>query len=412
MEQRLVEFEQEDNWTKKIFPMDEEYFNSAKDTVYIEVFVSDVEETIQLSKDCITEKTQSVFKVYRATQKTVEQLSAIPNEYFRVSLFSPRICMRVEKEVLQQIANQPQVYCIRVIPPLKPLLTLNEMRTYDDMLYTMYPTNAGPLEAATKIAVIDSGYDTADSWLYGEANDRIMPNYSWSFISGTTDVSGGWNFHGTTVADWMVRGFGDTGGSDWMYEDPHFWVPLQVHMDNLGNEINPEYVENAIEWCIAHDIEIVCMSNGIEPGPIGMNTCDGVWCDLFRTGTLQGMTWVAAAGNEARTNGVCYPAESHFVIAVGAYDNIPAQKESYSDYGTTYYGGFVWPGVWLIYCPLCFAYGGTSEFKPNAYECGHLTGQSWEGTSFAAPIACADIAIGMYDANNGDYIEGYESLVT
>jgi hypothetical protein len=404
---RLAEYNQKADWTKKIFPTDEPYLDSADQTVYVEVYVSDIDDIIQLSEDCKTGKTENVFKVYRATERTVKQLSEIPHKYFYVSKFSPSICMTVEKEALQQIANQPPVYCIRVIPPLKPFLSFSEIRNLDDIAYTM-SNHDSTLDSATDIAIIDSGYDPNDSLLYGEANDNIIPNHQWDFTDGNTDVSNGANEHGSTVADYLVHGFGETGGGETgMYEDPDFWVPLKICDDSYSTA--NQYASQAIDWCIAHDMEIVCMSWGSEPAlPWGINTCNGWWCDRFRTGTLAGITWVAAAGNGGHTNGVAYPAESHFVVAIGAYNNNPAQRESYSDYGTTYFAT-ISPAQ--IYCLTCYNAQGFTEFKPNAYECGFVYWAWGQGTSIAAPFACADIAIGVYSPNNGEYTQGYEYLL-
>ena len=63
--------------------------------------------------------------------------------------------------------------------------------------------------------------------------------------------------------------------------------------------------------------------------------------------------------------------------------------------GYSYYMYNYW-GMWITFCPTCasvtFPY--PMEFKPNAYECGDIG--PVDGTIFAAPHPCADIAIGIY----------------
>jgi hypothetical protein len=412
MNTRLTEYAQTNNWTKKIFPQDEMRLNNSEEKIYIEAYFSDIEEAIQPSTDIKTGKTETIFQVNLPSERAIEEAAKIPNTYFYVSRFSPSIGLTIEKQALQEIANIPSVYCIRIIPPLEPFLSISTIRELDDIAYTM-ANHDSTLDAATSIAVIDSGYDQGDSkfapgpW----ASDNIMPNQSWDFTDSNTDVSNGENVHGSTVADTLTWGFGEVNGdNDAMYEDPNFWIPLKICDDSYSTA--SQYAPHAIEWCIAHDIDIVCMSFGESPFPFMYNPCNGWWCDRFRTGTLGGTTWVAAAGNAGRTNGVAYPAESHFVVAVGAYDNNPAQKESYSDYGLTFYRAIVYPGVPVVHCWPCFIAQGNTEFKPNAYECGYLGYWGWgAGTSYSAPLACADIAIGMYSPNNGEYTQGFEYLL-
>ncbi|MBT0158652.1 S8/S53 family peptidase [Candidatus Bathyarchaeota archaeon A05DMB-2] len=407
MRTRLDEYNEEADWTLKVFPTDEPYLDVADETVYVEVYVSDVDDTTQLSEDLKTGKTENVFQVYKANERAVKQLAEIPHSYFYASKFSPSIGITIEKQMLQQIANIPSVYCIRIIQPLEPFLTWDQVRDLDDIAYTM-ANHDSTLDAATAIAVIDSGYDASDSLFYGWASDNIMPYTSWDFTDGNTDVSNGANMHGSSVADLLARGFGDSGDNDAMYENPNFWIPLKICDDSYSTA--EQYAPQAIEWCIAHDVEIVCMSWGADPWyPWGINTCNGWWCDRFRTGTLGGTTWVAAAGNGAHTNGVAYPAESHFVVGIGAYDHNPAQRESYSNYGNTYFATL---DPYAIYCLTCYNAQGFLEFKPNAYECGYFNYWGYgSGTSWAAPLACADIAIGMYSPTNGEYTQGYEYLL-
>ena len=123
MRSRLAEYSVTTDWTKKIFPMDESYLYSAESTIYIEVYVSDVEEAMRLSGDISTDEAGKVFQVYRPTEHAVAQLSEIPHTYFYASLYSPSICLTVEKQTLQQIAEIPSVYCIRIIPSQTQAMT-------------------------------------------------------------------------------------------------------------------------------------------------------------------------------------------------------------------------------------------------------------------------------------------------
>lgn len=408
MEARNAEYAEKSDWTLKISPLDTQYYKSTNETVYAEIYVSDTDDRLQFCSD-FTGKTKNTFRVYTASEQAVKQMSEIPNTYFYASRFSPSICMTVPKQALQQIAANPLVYCIRIIPPLTPFLSISDVRVMDDIEYTM-ANHDSTLDASTHIVVIGSGYDPNDSYFDGDANDNIMPDTSFDFTDWDTDVSNGDNVHESTVSDTLVWGFGDFGTDTSMYENANFWTPLKICDDSYSTA--NQYASQAIEWCISHAVDIVCMSWGNEPPFMGINLCRQWWCSRLRVGALGGTTWVAAAGNDGHTNGVAYPAASHWVVAVGAYDNDPAQRESYSDYGATFYAGNYWG--YLYYCTPCFWYGPqqVTEFKPNAYECGYLGYWGWgHGTSYSAPLACADIAIGMYSPNDGQYSEGYEYLL-
>lgn len=418
MKTRIVEYNAKEDWTLKVSPQDIQLLESADETVYIEVWVSDVDETIQLSGDLKTGKIEHLFQVYRASERVAEQLSQIPNSHFYESRFSPSIGMTIKKQALQQIASNPSVYCIRVIPPLTPFLGMSEIRVMDDISYTM-ANHDTTLDASTHIVVIGSGYDPNDSYLGGDANDNIMPTSSWDFTDSNTDVSNGANVHESSVTDTMVNAFGDFGTTDYsMYENRNFWTPLKI-CDDSYNTAN-QYALQAIEWCVAHDVDVVCMSWGAEPALyFGMNTCNAWWCTRLQAGTLGGTTWVAGAGNKGHTNGVGYPAESHFCVAVGAYDFNPAQKldmepDIVSSYGETTFRYYYWPYGWVYACATCYnGVGAISEFKPNVYECGYLGYWGWgAGTSYSAPLACADIAIGMYSPGGGEYNQGYNYLLS
>jgi hypothetical protein len=302
------------------------------------------------------------------------------------------------------------VYCVRIIPnDFKWAATIEQVRTYDDIAYVM-STHDSTVDSATDIAILDTGYDASDSYLDGEASDNIVT--TWDYTDNNADVSNGDNRHGSTNLDLMARAFGDTGGNDGMYEDPGLYFVMKIGDETTGPV--EQYCLSAIEWCIQYDMEVVCMSWGWPPYfGTGINTCNSWWCDRFKTGTLAGTTWVAAAGNEGRTNGVSYPAESHYVVAAGAYTQIngqsQAERASYSNYGTTYFALYLWP-IRYLYCGTCFSAQGYTEFKPNVYECGNVE-NAGQGTILSAPLACADIAIGIYSPTSGEYTGGYEYLL-
>jgi len=125
MQPRLSWYNLTGDWKIKICPGDEVYLQSAESTVYIEVYVSDVEDTTRESIDIQTNETANVYRVYVPTEQVVAQLSAIPHTTFYASWLSPSICLTVEKTTLEQVAQIPSVYCIRIIPSMELLTTNN-----------------------------------------------------------------------------------------------------------------------------------------------------------------------------------------------------------------------------------------------------------------------------------------------
>lgn len=407
MQKRLEKYNETSDWHWKIHPTDLPYLNyTGNSTIYVEVFLSDPEEKTVYSTNPRPEKIPTIFHVYRAKKNYVEIISRISHSYFYESIFDPRVCMMIEKNLLQEIANLQFVYCIRIIPGGKPMLfapTVDQARQYDDLDYAMrYHRNAvGPID----IAIIDDGYKVSRDWitpLIGEAADNI--EFHWDFENNDSSVDEGGS-HGTTCLDLLARAFGEYGDGedDSMYADPNIYNVLKINDYTFVGAVD------AIEWCISHQMDIVCMSWGWPPyyqvGPfiIHESVCNGWWCDRFRLGVEAGVTWVAAAGNENANWGVSYPAESHWVVAVGGYESVDeatGEAQRWYDQWITGEGSnygivdFVASAIGGS-CDICFL-GMPLEFKPNVYDVAALMGCLPQGTSLAVPFVAASIAIGIY----------------
>jgi hypothetical protein len=138
MQTRIAEYDASGDWAKKIFPADAFCLFFANSPIYIEVYVSDVEEAMRLLGDNSTADAGKSFPIYRPTEQAVAELSAVPHTYFYASKFSPSICLTVEKQTLQQIAQIPSVYCIRIIP--SQAMTFNNLSSAGNfMLWIVLP---------------------------------------------------------------------------------------------------------------------------------------------------------------------------------------------------------------------------------------------------------------------------------
>lgn len=426
MTTRLEKYNETSDWMWKVHPSDIPYLNYSSSVVYVEIYVLNPEEAVVYSKDLHEpERIQTVFYVYQTADNEAEKLSHVPHTYFYKSKFTPSISMEVEKDFLPEIAKFSFVYCIRVIPEPKLLVTIDEARTYNDIMHaqTLHDADLDPMD----IAIIDTGYDVNEGHLFKEAADNIA--YTWDFTDNDADVTDGTNTHGTTCADLLARALGDAGEDDSMYDTPSVYHILKIGEDP---DVHKGPAREAIEWCIENDMEVVSMSWGWEPVvwflgiPFPEYNCNNWWCNLFRLGVESGVTWVAGAGNMNANWGVAYPAESHFVIAVGGYQYVnettrEAERwfwpsiDAGSNYGLTYYASPPFPPP-DVYCGECYIGSGFLfyEFKPNVYDAAVISEILDPGTSWAAALAAASIALGIYsqpsEPTDLNWIPGFQMV--
>lgn len=432
---RLEKYNKTLDWEWKVHPNDIPYLNSTNDVLNVQVYVLNPKEAVVHSRNRGETQIQTTFYVYQALDEQVKKLSQFSPTYLYKSKFTPVICMETEKDMLSEIASFPFVYCIRVIPkPRTMAVAIDEARAYNDLIQALafHDNTIDPMD----IAIIGTGYEYPENdwstvWpahLNGEAEDNI--EYTWDFFNNDSDVSDAHNAHCTDCLDLLARAFGDTGDDDEMYDDPNIYSVLKCGHATFVPINYPPWVErreewrneqDAIEWCIEHDMEVVSMSFGHEPVVwiipreiwLAEYVCNGWWCDLFKLGVEAGVTWVAAAGNFGADWGVCYPAESHYVIAVGSYASVnettgEAYRSDFSNYGRSFY-------LLLDHkCDPCWTGSGlTSEFKPNVYDAGQVQGVGW-GTSYATSLAAASIALGIYsqpsEPTDQAWIPGYETV--
>jgi subtilisin family serine protease len=140
----------------------------------------------------------------------------------------------------------------------------------------------------------------------------------------------------------------------------------------------------AVEWCILHKIDVVSLS-------LGMSDFKQQLFDVFQQGAAQGMTFIAATGNDG--GAVAYPAAFPGVIAVGAIGQLGTFP---SDSGHV-----------LKIGPLAPTTGGLfaasfTNFGPQVTVCAPgvairstvPTGYAaWDGTSMACPMVAAVAAL-------------------
>ena len=257
--------------------------------------------------------------------------------------------------------------------------------------YTFSPMNVGITPElyrgdSVKVAVIDSGinYQHEDFKLNSTSivkgsSRSIEYNSGWYYYeysnnpSHLNDTMG----HGTNVASVIASQINSVGCAG-LAPNVELYVYKVTNSDN-GYEWTA--INNALQYCIDNDIDVINMSfqayeHAVEYGTSSMAASVG--CSTVLTSKLNacynaGITLVAAAGN-FNTSEPSYPASNNHVISVGSLaESSTTTKAGYSN---TYGIDLVAPGT--VYVANI---GSTNAYKKT------------QGTSFSAPIVTAAIAL-------------------
>src|SRR3989344_65401 len=252
---------------------------------------------------------------------------------------------------------------------------------------------SGNTGVGVKIGIIDSGvnYDHPDlDGIYVGGHDFVQEDDVAG--DGPLDVYG----HGTHVAGTACAEDNDLGVIG-VAPSCALYSLRVLNDDGVGSWSR---TIAALEWAVAHDLEIVNLSlgNSKNPGRAGKTAFDNT--------AAAGVVIVAAAGNSGNTAGkgdnIIYPAKYASVIAVGATDSTD-KRASFSSTGSTL--EIMAPGVAV----LSTWNDSTSYLNPQpiclASNCYYKYGS---GTSMAAPhvagVAALIIASGTITDVNGNGI--------
>lgn len=142
-------------------------------------------------------------------------------------------------------------------------------------------------EEVITVAVIDTGIDVNHSLLKGRVKEKVA----------LYDDEP--SFHGTAVGSVIVRGNTNIQ-----------LIDLDV---GTGNMINEDAVQEALEWCIWANIDVVNLSfkwNDV----LSLRKIEGIWSSQLAMLKAKGVKVYAASGNSSRY-GMVYPASDINVIA-------------------------------------------------------------------------------------------------
>jgi subtilisin family serine protease len=212
------------------------------------------------------------------------------------------------------------------------------------------------------IADIDTGIDLQNQTLM---NNIHLNAYSWNFVNNTANVQDD-NGHGTiTAAELAMNGKGGAYGAELMV----------LKTMNANGQGSTHTIGQAIEYAVDHGASVINLSLGIHSQNTDIQNAIQYAYD-------RNVVIVAAAGNDA-TTAVNYPAayakQYSNVVAVGASQS-GNQHDVLASYSNTAGSESAYNFVDAI---------GTGI---HGYS---LDGNSttWSGTSMAAPLVAAEVAI-------------------
>ena len=130
----------------------------------------------------------------------------------------------------------------------------------------------GLLGAGVKVAVIDNGFLGAN-----RLADELPATVRTRDFTGNGQYGG--NVHGTACAEIVYD----------------IAPEAELHLLRVSDLLD---LENATDYCIAQDIDIVSNSNGWDTNGFGDGR--GLACDIVNEANRNGILWVNAAGNEAQ----------------------------------------------------------------------------------------------------------------
>ncbi len=164
--------------------------------------------------------------------------------------------------------------------------------------------SAGVDGSGVSVCVLDTGIDQSHS-------DINSPVAEYDFVNGDSDANDN-NGHGTHVA-------GIVASTDSTYRGVAYGASLMDGkvLDSGGSGSSSDVIAG-IDWCVNNNADVISMSFG--SGSYS-STCDGdPVSEAANNASEQGVTVLAASGNDGYSNSIELPACASNVIAVGAVD--------------------------------------------------------------------------------------------
>lgn len=265
------------------------------------------------------------------------------------------IAANVPKENLDMITSNPNVSTVTEDQPVE---TTSQTKSWG--YTTVKPKSSKGASLTGKgvnVAVIDTGISQ-------HPDLAIKGGYNAIAGSNTANYQDD-NGHGTIVAG-IIAAQDNSIGTVGIAPDVNLYAVKALGQDGTGSESD---VIAGIVWCMQNNIDVINMSLSSPDSTPFLH-------DIIQKATQQGITIVAAAGNDGNADGsddtIEYPAKYSEVIAVGAVDQAK-HRASFSGSGSEL--ELASPGVSIV---------------STSNDGGYL---SESGTSMATPYVTGIVAL-------------------
>ena len=186
----------------------------------------------------------------------------------------------------------------------------NEALEYQESYSEMIQFNQVNLDGEeVSVCIVDSGIDLS----HPDLSKLTLSGWS-DFINQESEPYDD-NGHGTSMAGILVA-------EGWMKGiAPKVNLFIAKALDGINGQGSDEIVAQAIDWCVAQNVNIISLSLGGAPGILPFNPFSGRDSgDAANDAINQGIVVVAAAGNDGGPNDdgdVAHPSSEQLVISVG-----------------------------------------------------------------------------------------------
>lgn len=150
-----------------------------------------------------------------------------------------------------------------------------------------------------------------------EEDNNVIPEQSWGFhgtaVSGVISAK---TNNGTDIAGVAGGNFDNNAGGVKILPIKmidYKWNPVMLEWDEVGNS---SAIPAAIMYAIERGAHVINMSFGLTPSPSLHNDIEAA----LEYAYLNNVVIIGSVGNEGHTNSISYPANSSFVMGVGATD--------------------------------------------------------------------------------------------
>ena len=342
----------------------------AANSVSVDSFIDSVEELN--AEEAEEEKTLEESAGSRVIVKSLQKPETFGNAEYIKGTYGKHIFQYATEEEATEAVEHYRSLSGVVYAVLDGIVKTQGVPYSEAMLGTQrakeYIANQEITQEAVKVGVLDTGIEFTNE-LY-EDNPRIIDSGVNMTDSGYKNSAYDDEGHGSIVAEIV------------MDNTPEAVNVVGYKVLNSNGSGTNLWVATGIEKAVENGVDIINLSLGGEAEPIGYESSI-VLDDAVRFAIAQGVTVVAASGNNAYNAKYYSPANVEGVITVGAIDKA-GNPAYFSNFGDCV--DFVAPGVQIEHDFIKYFYDEWGDITSCGYK------EPVDGTSFSSPYVAATAA--------------------